>query len=65
MTTAEEQAKKLAREVRDYVRDYFRPGSIDSLNGLEQMVMSKVWTTLVVDRAAREINEGKNNDATA
>jgi len=51
--SAEEQAQEVARSVRDYVRDYLEPGSIDSLNGLEQMVKSKVWTLIVIDRAAQ------------
>ena len=40
--TYEVKAAKIAREVRDYVRDRFTPGTLSSLNELELVVTEKI-----------------------
>lgn len=42
---SQEQATKIAREIRDFVRDRFTPGSLSSLDELEQMVREKILKT--------------------
>lgn len=51
--TADTKARAVGDEVRNYVRDHFVPGSIDSLDELRDAVAAKVWAAILMDRVER------------